>query len=383
MAFTSKIANIIKQGASSYVSNNLTSSLTNVLNQQGQATKVAAKLLNKSPLEIESLSPTTHMKENPYQYGTVYFPQECSNLGDGHYVIFDVVMHKASKFKTQTFNNGKLMESGDNLVGENTNQTNRIKNIKTTGVANKSRLRGVSSGLNERTPTHNYISDSIILYTPAASLKFSYSANYEGIDTGLAGLLGTNMSAAMESEDFISGLKAAGKGMKDAVQVLGRKAIFGAASLIPGLEQAEAAFDKAKGQAVNPFSELTFKSVPFRSFDFPFEFAPKNEKEKDSMHKIIQLFKFHMLPEYQSSTKGYFNSPSEFQVTYMYRENENTYIPRISRVVLTSMAVDYAPDGVVTTFKPDNGGASPVITNVSLTFQETEIMTKETIAKGY
>ena len=30
---------------------------------------------------------------------------------------------------------------------------------------------------------------------------------------------------------------------------------------------------------------MVFKSVSFRTFSFPFEFAPKNEKEKDEVQK--------------------------------------------------------------------------------------------------
>ena len=171
--------------------------------------------------------------------------------------------------------------------------------------------------------------------------------------------------------------------MKDAISAVGRKALFGAASLLPGFENAEAAYDKAKGQAFNPQMEVVFKSVPFRTFEFPFEFAPKNPAEKDSMHKIINMFKFHMLPEYQGTTKGFFNVPSEFQITYMYREERNTFIPKISRCVLKSMNVDFSPEGVFTTFKGDGQGAHPVLTKMDLTFGETEIMTKETIATGH
>ena len=74
----------------------------------GQTSKIAAKLLNKSPLEIGNDNPTAHIKENPYSYGSVYYPQETSNMGDGHYVIFDVLMHNESSYKTQTFINGVL-----------------------------------------------------------------------------------------------------------------------------------------------------------------------------------------------------------------------------------------------------------------------------------
>jgi hypothetical protein len=385
MAFTSKISNIINGAINNQITNSIGSMVGNFAASKSQTSKVAAKLLNKSPLEIENINPTSHMKENPYQYGTVYYPEETANLGEGHYVIFDVVMHNSSKFKATNFNGGRISTNTSNQVGENapTGKANSIASIKRGGFGAASRVGGVKSGLNEKTPTHSYISDSMILYAPAPSMKFTYAANYENLDTGIAGILGHAIGNFKDTKGIVDGLKAAAKGMPDAAAIIGRKALFGAASLIPGFENAESAFDKAKGQAMNPQMEVVFKSVPFRTFEFPFEFAPKNPNEKDSIHKIINMFKFHMLPEYQGTTKGFFNVPSEFQITYMYRVDRNTYIPRVSRCVLTNMTVDYAPEGVISSFIPDNQGAAPTFATMNLSFTETEIMTKERVADGF
>ena len=47
------------------------------------------------------------------------------------------------------------------------------------------------------------------------------------------------------------------------------------------------------------------------------------------------------------------------------------------------MTLDFAPEGVFTTFKADDQGAPPVLTKMDLSFTELEIMTKETIAAGH
>ena len=384
MAFTSKVSNIIKGAIANTITNSIGSMASNLVSGQSQSTKVAAKLLNKSPLEIENINPTSHMKENPYSYGTVFYPQETANLGEGHYVIFDVIMHNSSKFKSTNFNSNKIATNSNNLVGETgfNNQGKSVSQIKARKFA-EARKINPKSGLNEKTPSHSYISDSIILYTPAASLKFNYGATYDTPATGIAGLIGQGIGDFRDTKGFVEKLKSMGSVGGDAVKQIGRKALFGAASLIPGFEGAEAAYDKAFGQAVNPQMEVTFQSVPFREFSFPFEFAPKNPSEKDSIHKIINMFKFHMLPEYQGTTKGYFNTPSEFQITYMYREGINSYIPRVSRCVLKNMEVDYAPEGVISSFIPDEQGAAPTLATVNLSFQETEIMTKERVSDGF
>ena len=385
MAFTNKVSNIVKGAIKNQIANSIGSFAHNLVAGNNQTKKVAAKLLNKSPLEIENINPTSHMKENPYSYGTVYYPNETANLAEGHYVIFDVIMHNSSKFKATNFSKNKIASNSNNLVGEygySSQQGDTVNKIKASKFA-EARKVNPKSGLNEKTPTHSFISDSIILYTPAASLKFGYGATYDTPATGIAGLIGQGIGDFRDTKGFVEKLKSMGTVGGDAVKQIGRKALFGAASLIPGFEGAEAAFDKSLGQAVNPQMEVVFQSVPFREFAFPFEFAPKNPAENDNVHKIINMFKFHMMPEYQGTTKGYFNTPSEFQITYMYRENINTYIPRVSRCVLKDMQVDYAPEGVISSFIPDQQGAAPTIATVNLSFQETEIMTKERIADGF
>ena len=387
MAWTNKIKNIVKGKIGNMVSGAIASKLS--FASSGQTTKVAAKLLNKSPLEIGATGPLSHMESinNPYQYGTVYYPNETSNLGAGHYIIFDIVSHKSSKFKQQTFQNGQL--ASNNFGGSPTqmgkSKSQSIANIKRNGITQSKRLRSTSSGQVSKTgDTHNYISDSIILYTPAEAMKFNYSVGYEDTPTGLAGDLGQAIGSVMNETGWIDKVKAAGVGTGQLVGEVVKTAGFMAAGIIPGFENSRQTLDKAMGMAKNQNLEMVFQSVPFRSFNFPFIFAPKDQSEKDQVHKILQLLRFHMLPEQSFGIQGgYFITPSEFQITYMYRESENSYIPRVSRCVLKSCNIDYAPEGVVSSLIPDEKGAPPTIIKMDLEFGETEIMTKHTVAEGF
>ena len=402
MAWTSKVSNIIKGKIGNAVAGAVSGKISQALSfaNQGQSTKLAAKLLSKSPLEIGAVGPTSHMAENPYSYGTVYYPQETSNLGEGHYIIFDILSSKQSKFKTNTFDNGKLSDASKNFVGEKGqivgdffgNKSgrrlgtfnNRIKNIKSRGITQTNRVRGVNSGLFRMAESnHTYITDSILLYMPPEGMKFTYKADYEALETGLAGDMAQGIAGVINEAGFADKIKALAKGTSGVALELTKSAGFGVLGIIPGFENARAVYDKFKGQAKNPNLESVFKSVPFREFSFPFTFAPKNVKEKDSVHKILQLFRFHMLPEHQNGANGYFNVPSEFQITYMYRDQENSYIPRVSRCVLKSCDIDYAPEQVISSLPPDERGAPPTIIKLDLAFGETEIMTKETVAQGF
>jgi len=372
--FTNKVKSIIKQK----VAGNLLSGLQSKAAAFGQPKKLAAKLASKSPLDM-SKSPTAHMNPvvNPYNYGIAQYPQETTNLADGHYIIFDVIENRRKHYGVGTGYddpNAKSYPKSLGMVGEGKLQAfqdkrlARLKEQKFQG--GESILRSQASGINSKKnlQIHTRISDSIILYTPPA-VKFDYKVGYEQIDTGIAGVMAGFFDGKGSLMDSLKGVGA------NFLETVTKSALEIA---IPGLG---AAVDKGLGRTQNPNSEMVFKSVPFREFAFPYEFAPKNEKEKDEVQRIIEIFKFNMMPEKLSA--GYLTAPAQFQLTYMYRDGANMYVPKIARCALRGMSIDYSPEGVFTTFKGDDKGAAPVLTKVDLDFVEMEIMTKETIAIGH
>lgn len=129
--------------------------------------------------------------------------------------------------------------------------------------------------------------------------------------------------------------------------------------------------------ALNPFKEVLFESVDFRSFAFKYKFMPKSPEEVKEVKDIIKLFKFHMHPE-MSENKLFFIYPSEFQITYYYGTEKNMYFHQFTSCVLESMDVSYGGEQ----FSSFRGG-EPTEINMSLTFRETEILTKNMIEKGY
>ena len=364
-----KIASIVQQNLGN-LSGGI-SGLVDTVRNSAQTNAAAAKILNKSPLEISDTSPVQHLKQNPYEYGTVYYPSDVSNLGTGHYMIFDVVMNKHSTFQNSSFAGTKITNNIDGFRDEDGgrfNKKSRTTQIKEKGI-NSDRLTKVSTGINAKSPTHTFVSDSIILYTPP-QIKTTYTTNYDQAEAGVAaGFLGVR-----SVEDALKAAKGFGG-------VLGIEALSQAVALIPGAGDVKAVLTKKFGTAINPNIEMVFKSVPMREFSYTYEFAPRNQKELDSVTKIINLFKFHMQPELGNT--NFFVVPSEFQITYMYLENRNSYIPKISRCVLKNLELDQSPEGVFTTFAADDKGAAPVLSKMTLTFAETEIMTKQKIAEGF
>jgi hypothetical protein len=74
--------------------------------------------------------------------------------------------------------------------------------------------------------------------------------------------------------------------------------------------------------------------------------------------------------------------PSEFDIEFYYNGEVNPNIPKISTCALTSISIDYAPNGfrayeVPGENSPKMGSTGmPVAMRVNLSFRELEIMTK-------
>jgi hypothetical protein len=395
MTWTSKVSNVLKSNAKSFIGNKISNAAGNLISNfaSGSNTaKLAAKLVNKSPLDIDQ-SPTSHLsaQNDPFKYGQLYYPEETQNLGEGHYIIFDIIMNERTMLNAYNNENTKVSQIVRNSVstrlGERQQQAEakRFSQLKKQGYLNKDAQtisQPTKSGMGKDIQTHTYLGDSIILYTPP-SVKFEYKATYEQAETKNLQTLKESGSQFVENiKGFLDGKGDLGEilaNITDTGGVLARQVLQGALEVtFPG---AAGFFTKQTGRAINPRMELAFQSVPFRSFAFDFDFAPKNLKEVQMVNKMMQLFKFHMLPDV--SDEKYLITPSEFQISYYYRDRANMYIPKISRCVLTDMSIDYSPEGVFHTFKADDKGAMPVISNMKLTFSETEIMTKQTTADGF
>lgn len=382
-----KVSSIVQQSYSNLKSaiglSNPTSVLKNVnpINAPNyfnpQQVAQAAKILNKSPFEADDFNaPDGHIKANPYQFGVVYYPENVSSLGAGHYLMIDIFINNKSKLMTskdpRTFTQlagaSAAQIKANNILGASNDRSDSFsQNVSKSALTNKLGFQTaiVSSGIRAKYNTHVFISDTIVLYTPP-NVKTNYAVTYDTPETGAAGAY------------------FGGGGLLEALTSYGlRETVLQAAQALPGAGDPAAALSKKGGEARNPNLEVVFKSVPFRKFQYTFEFAPKNKKEVNSVDKILKLLRYHMQPELQGGSSSFFTVPSEFQLTYMYVDKRNLYIPKISRCVLDNMELDQSPENVFTTFAADEKGAMPVLTKMNLVFTETEIMTKNKIAEGF
>lgn len=138
------------------------------------------------------------------------------------------------------------------------------------------------------------------------------------------------------------------------------------------------ALSAMSGLAPNPMKEQVFKNVDFRTFSIAYNFSPRSADEARDVLNIIAAFKYHMHPEYKDANNFLFLYPSEFDIVYYHNGLENMNIHRHTSCVLTELNVDYTPNGNFTTF----AGGMPTQINITMSFKELTIVTKELIAQG-
>ena len=205
------------------------------------------------------------------------------------------------------------------------------------------------------------ITDAIALYVDGPP-TVKYSMNYANKELGT--LLGLLTGAVTGSVGAGEGVAAMG------ATVAKLPGAFGGGDLA-------AAQSKSSGTSLNPFREVVFESVDFRSFTFKYKFLPKSKKESEDVRNIVTLFKEHMHPQL-SAGKLFFIYPSEFQITYYYENDENTYFHRFRPCALESLDVSYGGEQF-SSFKDGN----PTEVNLTMTFRELEILTRQMIRDGY
>jgi len=390
----------------------------------GGNTGKTTPILRKSAIGINEESPVSKLEHDPFAYSSIQYPRDLTtNGGIGHYMLFYVNVQDATKYNYQSGNGdvGKVggVETRRELVTPAVYEDGipgrpETRTLKTPAVYKTVQIKGGSdltanyfdgkegstinsdvvqlekqrprgSGLSSYHKTTKRISDSVALYLPP-NVTDSTTAGYTGAATGVLGAAaagGIGFLKNMAKEDF----EAASTGIKDALQaVISEGAAKTATALVETFTESEGTrglANKVFGQADNPYMEVLFDAMNLRTFTYNFTFSPRNREETEDVQKIIALFRFHMAPELKGAANRFLTLPSEFDIHYMYQDqsghaSENDYYNKIATCVCTAVETNYTPDGV----KSFEGGAPTKIT-MNLSFQETELLTKERIAKGF
>ena len=238
----------------------------------------------------------------------------------------------------------------------------------------------------------------IALYMPP-DIKVQYGAKWDENDmllstSQLKGLRGDAVKAVgalgtlspdsvmnMKLEDFKNFGKVAS-------EVLGTAAGRAAGKAIQGNEIGQVTSAVA-GVTVNPMTGLLFDTVNLRNFTLNFELLARTKDESVMIRDIINTFKYGMHPgKIDASTEfttlnnavraSFLDYPKSFDIYFLTPSDK--YLFNVQRSVLTDVSVNYNGSGVSTFFK-DTG--APVDVRLSLTFKETELLTRDRVVDGY
>ena len=250
-----------------------------------------------------------------------------------------------------------------------------------------------------------------------ASVQYNEKIDWESRDLGIVGGLMNNESGYGNLESGLLnkvGSMAGGAAGAILSKIFGTSGMAGSAiGAVMGSDSSiQSAFDSTFNIKANPFKEQTFQGVGFRPFEFSFTFRARSAAEMDAIQKIITVFRGYSKPGFKESTSGTFEYPYEFRIEFLrYTEpanttNErlganfskgagggdskkgfntkdmsyqrletNTNIPEIKYCICTGVNTNYTGSGGWNSFKD----GAPVDITLQLTFEETEIVTREDV----
>ena len=181
---------------------------------------------------------------------------------------------------------------------------------------------------------------------------------------------------------------------------VGLGALTGAFAAGSGIQ---GALDVTLGMAKNPYEEMMFSGITFRSFSFDFIFRPDSSDEIEAVQEIIKRFRRHSRPSF---TKGAFGKsvmdyPMEFDIQFLTAERgqpklkdnhamndaaggdivyvENTHLPKIKTCVCDKVSTNYTPNGVWSAY----AAGAPIAITMSLGFKEKELVMEQDIVGGH
>ena len=334
----------------------------------------------------------------------------------------------------------QLLEGAINSLKDAKLQKQVIENITNNSNGSEGAARNIAAYLQSRLPSAEKITEGVIpsvvsafqaptykpkkkgenlatisLYMPD-SLQINHNANYSDIsmtDTlGLAGIAANAYSDSKNRKDKANFLTQSGYGRAFTADIISKIA---QGKLGMDGENVRDVLKNASGIYTNPQIQLVYKGINLREFTLQFTFTPKSSQEAKATKDIIDTFTFYSVPGKSAAIAGnsgqYLTPPQLMSIKFLFlgkngiagsisnvfssalnnlglntltsnptqtiKNGQEAKVMTVSECVLTSVGVDYAPNG----WASFNDGY-PVQTTLSLSFQETEIMTKDRVSNS-
>ena len=282
----------------------------------------------------------------------IAYPRDLGSATRGHYIQFNILEVKPATYDELKGKIASGFSSGFDAV------TNTVKDafsdpkgfITSTASGVTDFLNDPSSITKALTFTQSKTTPvgSISLYIPD-TVNFTYNAQYEN----------TSLATAAQKTPLVSAV------LKPVLQ---------------NFQQNDALklLLRSQGYAFNPNLQLLFDGINFRDYQMAFTFTPYSKQEAQTVAKIIEMFKKHSAPRLGTGGGMFFIPPSIFEPKFYFNGRENRKINRVAKSVITSVDVNYAPNG----FSTYDDGA-PVQTQLTINFKEIELITRDKIEQGY
>jgi hypothetical protein len=134
-----------------------------------------------------------------------------------------------------------------------------------------------------------------------------------------------------------------------------------------------------QGLALNPQNQLLFDGIDFRTFQLAFTFTPYSREEARIVAEIIKQFRMYASPQIKKGAAGmFFIPPGTFEMEFLYNGVKNRTISQVGESVITSIDVNYAPNG----WSAHSDGA-PVQTTLTMQFKELQLVDRTKISQGF
>ena len=319
----------------------------------------------------------------------------------GPTLVFPEDIESAQEYRELTKITIVANQGGKYITKEVPSQTSKLSG---SALANLAAVNGTGSGkaapptkIREFSHGKDNRIQNIFLPMPPA-LSSSNTADWAGTPLGVLG----NALTSGKIDNLLNKGKAAftGKGAGTGVVddlVASSKSIFTEAGTVISREVIDglsgisginvgAAISKSRGDIVNPRQEVIFQGINFRKFVFTWRLQPRSEHEVNTIINIIKTLKYHSAPELgeNAGRAGFFLYPAQFEIEFLHVEDNNEfttniYVPKIAKSVIENVTVNYTSSGIWSSF---NSGA-PTDIELTISFQETELITKSKVEDGF
>lgn len=333
---------------------------------------------------LSSKGPLGALFDNPFRQDILQYPRDLNSATKGHVVqfgILETIPLTYEEVKSTAISLANDVQDAAKQALSNATSTASLDKIKNTlgsvfkgdftDVSNAAASFGTAAG-----DVLNYLDSSKLNFQPRRTKAISYISLY------MPDTLNFQIAAGYNEISVTDALKNVGTsavGSLISAKKAGATSSFATSTIASGIQNFKGLALGKAGLAVNPQMQVLFQGIGFREYQMAFTFTPYSKQEAETVEKIVKMFRMHASPRIQTGLAGmFFVAPSAFTVKFLFNGKENTHLNKIKESVITSIDVNYSPNGWAA---HDDG--TPVQTTMTVQFKEIELVDRNAVNQGY